>query len=200
MKIQSKGSIRVLFFVSEYSRFHGGQRSLLQLVQNLPSVGVEPVVVFPGEGRCTAEYAAAGIRIEIVPAPEKLNVFGQYLLQIPYRQKAELFITCVIPYSSRLVQIMKRLDMQILHCNTTRSLLLAGPAVFLQRYPIVWHVRGQISPFSRAIRFACGALASRIILVATSLQPEIHPWFWTKCRTIYNGIDNKAIPSGIDKP
>jgi len=200
MRIQNQGPIRVLFFVSEYDRFHGGQRSLLQLVQNLPSVGVKPVVVFPGEGRCTAEYVAAGIRIEIVPAPARLNVFGQHLLQMPRWQKAELFITYILPYSFKLVQIMKRLDMQILHCNTTRSLLLAGTAVFLQRYPIVWHVRGQLSPFSRAIRFACGALASRIILVAASLQPEIHPWFWSKCWTIYNGIDEKAIPSGIDKP
>src|SRR5947209_5143490 len=99
------GSIRVLFFISEYDRFHGGQRSLLQLVQHLPAAGVKPVVAFPGEGRCTAAYRAAGIRIEIVPSPTALHTFGQHLLHMPHWQRMKLFKTCVLPYSFKLVQV-----------------------------------------------------------------------------------------------
>lgn len=192
--------IRVLFFVSEYDRFHGGQRSLLQLVRNLPAAGVEPIVVFPGEGRCTVAYEAAGVHVEIVPAPTQLNEFGQHLLLMPSWRKSHVFLRYVLPYSFRLAQVMKRLDMHILHCNTTRSLMLAGAAAHLCRYPIVWHLRGQLHAFNRAIQLACQALASRIILVAASLRTEIHPWFWRKCRTIYNGIDEEAILSGNDAP
>src|SRR5262245_61143296 len=83
-------SIRVLFFIAEYDRVHGGQRSLLQLVQRLPTAGVEPVVAFPGEGRCTAAYRAAGIRLEIVSAPAALHTFGQHLLHMPHWQKIKL--------------------------------------------------------------------------------------------------------------
>src|SRR5207237_496969 len=93
------GPVRVLFFVSEYDRFHGGQRSLLQLVQNLPPAGVEPVVAFPGRGRCTEAYEAAGVRVEIVPGPEELHAFGQDLLRISAWRKLNTVVTRIIPYS-----------------------------------------------------------------------------------------------------
>jgi glycosyltransferase involved in cell wall biosynthesis len=199
MKQRRVGPIRVLFFISEYDRFHGAQRSLLQLVQHLPAAGVEPVVAFPAEGRCTAAYRAAGIRLEIVPAPAALCMFGQHLLHMSHWKKMQLFGACVLPYSFKLVQVMQRLGVHILHCNTTRSLLLAGTAAFLRRYPIVWHVRGQLHAFNRMIRLACEVLASRTILVASALQTEIHPLFVRWCQTIYNGIDAKAISGGNDK-
>jgi glycosyltransferase involved in cell wall biosynthesis len=199
MKQRGIRPIRVLFFISEYDRFHGGQRSLLQLVQHLPTAGVEPIVAFPGEGRCSEAYRAAGIRLEIVPAPAALHTFGQHLLHMPHWQKMKLFATCVLPYSFKLVRIMQRLGVHILHCNTTRSLLLAGTVAFLRRYPIVWHVRGQLHVFNRTIRLACEILASRTILVASALQTEIHPWFVHRCQTIYNGINEEAISYGDDE-
>lgn len=186
-------SIRVLFFVSEYDRLHGGQRSLLQLVRHLPALGVEPVVAFPARGRCTAAYESVGVRVEIVPGFAAASEFGQHLLRLSLLRKAHILIRQILPYSFKLVGVMKRLDLHILHCNTTRSLLFAGAAARLHRYPIVWHVRGQIRSFSPAIRLTCESLVSHIILVAMSLRQEIHPWFRHKCRTIYNGIDEGSF-------
>ena len=54
-------TLRVMFFVSEYHRLHGGQRSLLQLARGLRDAAVAPVVLFPGEGRCSAAFRAAGM-------------------------------------------------------------------------------------------------------------------------------------------
>ena len=56
--------IRVLFMIAEYDRISGGQQSLLQLVRRLPEVGVEPLVCFPKEGRCSEAYREAGIPME----------------------------------------------------------------------------------------------------------------------------------------
>ena len=196
MRRRPHRAIRVLFFVSEYDRFNGAQRSLLQLVRNLPSAGVDPVVAFPGKGRCTAAYEAAGVPIEIIPAPASLNTFGQHLLNTSARQKTALLLNAVLPFGSKVVEVMRSRRINILHCNTTRSLLLAAAPVAVRRYPIVWHVRGQLHPFSRSVRLACQLLASRIILVAQALRSAIHPYFWRKCRVIYNAIDNEAVSGG----
>ena len=41
--------IKVLYFVAEYNRFGGSQKSLLTLIKHLPK-DVHPIVIFPGEG------------------------------------------------------------------------------------------------------------------------------------------------------
>jgi glycosyltransferase involved in cell wall biosynthesis len=186
--------LRVLFFVAEYDRLNGAQRSLLQLVRRLPSFGVDPVVVFPGEGLCSRAYAEAGVRVEILPAPRRLREFGQHLLAGSLVNKLHVLCRDILPYSWKVTRLMRRLGCRILHCNTTRSLLLGAPAAYLQRYRVVWHVRGQLQPFSSAIKKVSGVLSSGIILVAESLRDEVPAAFRAKCRTIYNGIDESAFP------
>ncbi|HKG12280.1 MAG TPA: hypothetical protein VKB12_03045, partial [Pyrinomonadaceae bacterium] len=74
--------MRVLYMVAEYDRISGGQQSLLQLVRGLPEAGVEPVVCFPGEGRCSEAYRRAGVEVTIVPGPPMLTRYGQHLLRM----------------------------------------------------------------------------------------------------------------------
>ena len=190
--------LRVLYFVSEYDRLHGAQRSLLQLVSALPSHGIDPIVLFPGEGRCSIAYQQAGIRTEFLPAPPSLDQFGQHLLHLPAWKKAELLARTVLPYSMRVAAMLKKLNANVLHCNTTRSLLLAAIAPHLKRYPIVWHVRGRLTTFSRTMRRVSTCLASRIILVADALRCDVSERAHAKCHTIYNGIDDSALNKGDD--
>lgn len=180
--------------VAEYDRISGGQQSLLQLVRGLPEEGVEPVVCFPGEGRCSEAYRRAGVAVTIVPGPPMLTRYGQHLLRMSRLSASKIFLTQMLPYSIKVAREMRRQGAAVLHCNSVRSLLFAGPAPRLSGYPVVWHVRGQLLPFGRAVRRAAESIATSIVLVAGALRGEIGAGAKAKCRVVYNGIDARALP------
>jgi glycosyltransferase involved in cell wall biosynthesis len=186
--------MRVLYMVAEYDRISGGQQSLLQLVRGLSEEGFEPVVCFPGEGRCSEAYRRAGVSVTIVPGPPMLTRYGQHLLRMSRLSASKIFLTQMLPYSIKVAREMRRQRASVLHCNSVRSLLFAGPAPRLLGYPVVWHVRGQLLPFGRAVRRAAESIATSIVLVASALRTEVSAKARGKCRTVYNGIDARAVP------
>jgi glycosyltransferase involved in cell wall biosynthesis len=200
MKPQETELIRVLFMIAEYDRISGGQQSLLQLLRRLPAAGVEPLVCFPKEGRCSEAYRRAGIPIIIIPGPPMLTRYGQHLLRMSRLSALKIFFTQMLPYSFKVMREMRRRRASVLHCNSVRSLLFAGFVPRLLGYRVVWHVRGQLLPFGGAVRRAAESLATAIILVAGALSEEIGPKSRHKCRTIYNGIDEQAIPPNAVQP
>src|ERR1700750_1134754 len=165
--------MKVLYMVAEYDRISGGQQSLLQLVRGLADEGVETVVCFPGEGRCSEAYRRAGIAVTIVPGAPMLTRYGQPLLRMPRLSALKIFLTEMLPYSIRVAREMRRQRADVLHCNSVRSLLFAGPVPRLSGYPVIWHVRGQLLPFGRTVRRAAELIASAIVLVAGALRTEI---------------------------
>jgi glycosyltransferase involved in cell wall biosynthesis len=180
--------------IAEYDRISGGQQSLLQLVRRLPEEGFEPVVCFPAEGRCSEAYRRAGVNVTIVPGPPMLTRYGQHLLRMSRLSAFKIFLTQMLPYGIKVAREMKRQGASVLHCNSVRSLLFAGAVPRLLGYPVVWHVRGQLLPFGRAVRRAAELIATSIIVVASALRVEVSERARGKCRTVYNGIDARAVP------
>jgi glycosyltransferase involved in cell wall biosynthesis len=194
MEFEEKRLVRVLYMIAEYDRISGGQQSLLQLVRGLPEVGVETVVCFPAEGRCSEAYRRAGIAVTIVPGPPMLTRYGQHLLRMSRLSALKIFLTQMLPYSIKVAREMRRQGASVLHCNSVRSLLFAGTVPRLSGYPVVWHVRGQLLPFGRTVRRAAELIATSIVLVAGALRAELSEKAQRKCRVVYNGIDARAIP------
>lgn len=194
MSFEEKKPVRVLYMVAEYDRISGGQQSLLQLVRGLPESGIEPVVCFPGEGRCSEAYRRAGVEVTIVPGPPMLTRYGQHLLRMSRLSASKIFLTEMLPYSIKVAREMRRQRANVLHCNSVRSLLFAGAVPRLLGYPVVWHVRGQLLPFGRLVRRAAELIATSIVLVAGALRGEISAKSKAKCRVVYNGIDARALP------
>src|SRR5215212_6805907 len=127
VKPQNTEPIRVLFMVAEYDRISGGQQSLLQLVRRLPAAGVEPLVCFPAEGRCSEAFRRAGVPVRIIPGPPMLTRYGQHLLRMSRLSALKIFFTEMLPYSIKVAREMRRQGASVLHCNSVRSLLFAGP-------------------------------------------------------------------------
>ena len=181
--------IKVAYFVAEYHRFTGSQRQLLTLLQNLPKSQVEALVVFPGEGACVEAYRAAGISVKVLPAPPVLNRFGKALLKTSFLDKAYLFVTGLLPYSLRVLRLMRESEAAILHCNSGRGLILAGLAPRLAGYPVLWHVRGQTEVLGRLLRWYCETLSSRIVLNAQILGVMLSARGRGEATTVYDGVD-----------
>jgi glycosyltransferase involved in cell wall biosynthesis len=184
--------LRVVYFVSNYHRFTGSQRSLFVLLGDLRH-RLDAHVVFPGEGKCSEAYRRAGLSVEILQAPPDLDAFGGGLLRASAAAKAWLFARRVLPYGAAFGRLLLRRRADVAHFNNTRAVLLAGVGAKLARIPSVWHVRGDERSLG-AMTVAAGLLADRVIAVADAVHSTVPAPLRHRCRTVYNGIEPPASP------
>lgn len=181
--------MKVLYYVANYHRFAGAQRSLALLLAHVGEWGIEPLVVTAGEGVCTARLRELGLDVRVMAPPNALRGFGGALQRAGLVRRTALFAGAVLPYSLGLAALMREEGVRVAHFNDSRALLLGGPAAHLAGVPTVWHVRGDVSALGRAYTLPCGWMADRIILVADGVRTGVPRRFREKCRVVYNGAD-----------
>ena len=127
-------------FLSERADFYGGgQRSLRDLVLALAGSLVEPIVLLPGPGELASALEAEGISCLPLRLP-------------PLRRAAGVSACSAL---MRLVGLVRRHRLDLLHSDSPRTALYAGVAARLTGRRHVWHLR--------ASRPSSG-LADRILL------------------------------------
>lgn len=180
------GEIKVLYFVASFKNFTGSQYSLLSMVSHLPD-NVSGKVLFPGHGRAVEGARRLGIDHEVVEAPASLNTFQKGVLDWSPARMATVVVRDILPYTYRLVRLLRREQVDIVHCNDARSVLLIGPAANLLRKPMIWHIRGMNSTAdSELLTRWTHRLSSLAITVADALHSEVQPGL--PVRTVYNGV------------
>jgi glycosyltransferase involved in cell wall biosynthesis len=194
-----KANPRPLFFLAEYNRFNGAQRSCLQLVRHLPDVGLRPLVAFPGEGTAPEAFRRAGAEVHIVKGPPVAHRFGQSLLHVSALEKGSVALREVLPYGLKLLALARRTGANVIHFNTPRSALLGIGSAMDPTIRRILHVRGLLTPLSHLQRAVIASYCSRIIAVAEAVRADVPPLFRRRCVTIYNSIDELAV-EGEDVP
>lgn len=178
--------MKILFFVAYYRGFTGSQRSLFSMASRLPPE-FETKVVFPGHGRAVQGAAEYEIPYRIVESPETLNSFEKQTLKWSYGKRLRVIFKDLIPFTCRMVRVIRQEDPDVIHCNDARSVLMIGPAARLTRKPVVWHVRGMNSTGgSLLLQRLTHGLSSVAITVADALRKELPTGL--PARTIYNGV------------
>ena len=91
---------------------------------------------------------------------------------------------------------MRNESVQILHANTTRSLLISSvvPKIFGKK--IIWHVRGVLGSIKKSFLSISELLSNKIIIVAENLRYEISEKHRHKCVRVYNSISNESFRHG----
>lgn len=185
--------MRIAYFVAEYQSFAGSQKSLLYTIRAWKQQGGEAVVLLPGEGKCAQVFRQHGIPTMILHAPPSLHLFQRRLLILPSWKKAVIWMKEVLPYSWKINHFLTKAGCQLLHCNSTRSILIAGWIPHWRRVPLVLHIRGKQVEKGMLWRLA-QQLANRIVVVANHLKAEINPYHQSKVRLLYNAI----IPEEVE--
>jgi glycosyltransferase involved in cell wall biosynthesis len=188
-----KQSIKVAYFVAEYHRFSGGQKSLLTMIKYLPQDIIEPLVIFPAEGKCSQIYRESKIKVYIIKAPPELNVFNKVLLNLSLWQQGALFITKIIPYNLKLYSFIKEKEIDILHFNTPRALLMGFIAPKMLDKSTILHVRGGLDLLGDRLKFFSCVVCTKMILVSSYLLKSIDSKFHNKCITLHNPIEPRDI-------
>ena len=194
---QAKGeaspTINVLYFIAYYQRLAGANRSLFELVTNLPS-HVRPLVVIAGEGMVAEAYRRAGVEVMVWRPGKRLDQFGKAATRWSAATQLRVVLTELLPYALRLLRLIYTRQIGLVHVNDVRGAVLAGPAARLAGRPVVAHLRGEQSLSGAPVKLY-EWVATRIVavcraIISTSLGPAAR----RKAVAVYNGTRDIAEP------
>lgn len=173
--------LRVLLFSSFAERGRGGQESLFHLACGLGSFGVFPQVLVPAEGSLARSLRARGVRVHVLPLP-RIRAAGAPRVALALH---------------RLLRLVDRLGIDLLHTDGPRNTVYAGLVGRLRRRPVVWHVRASTpDPYDALL----ARLSSRLVLVAGALASRFpSPAARRKIRVLHNGVDLDRFRPGKDR-
>lgn len=186
-------SINVLYFIAYYQRLAGANRSLFELVTNLPDY-VRPLVVVAGEGMVAEAYRRAGIDVVVWYPGARLDQFGKAATRWSTATRMRVVLTELLPYTFKLFKLIRARRINLVHINDVRGAVLAGPAAWLARRPVVAHLRGE-QGFSGVPVRLYEWISTRITavceaIIGTSLSPSAR----RKAVVVYNGTQDIAGP------
>ncbi len=170
--------IRVLFCSSFAERGRGGQESLFHLACGLDSRRFHARVLVPAEGSLAQSLRRQGVAVHALDLP-----------RVAWRSGPEIAAAL-----RRLLQLVDRWAVDLLHTDGPRNTFYAALAGKLRRKPVVWHVRASTSdPYDPLL----SRLSSRMLLVADALRSRFpSPAARRKIRVIPNGVDlNRFRPA-----
>jgi len=185
--------LKVAYFVGNYHRFTGSQRSLWLLLRGMDRTRVDPLLVFPGDGYATSAFRELGLPLVVEAPAGAAQEFGGGLVRAGLARRALVAATTLAPYTLRLARLLRREAVDLLHTNDPRGQLLSAPAARLAGVPVVYHVRGNQRVLGPLYLNACALLADRMVFVADAIREAFPRRYAAKFRTVYNGID---LPDG----
>jgi glycosyltransferase involved in cell wall biosynthesis len=116
---------RILYLDSSVGIFGGGQISLLEFLTNMDRAKYYPLVIVGEEGKLINEIERLEVECQVIPMPglKKLNLF--------------MFLDGFW----RIFSYAREKKVKLIHCNTSRATLYAGPIAKILGIPLIWHVR-----------------------------------------------------------
>lgn len=169
--------MKVVYFVATPQNFGGSQRAITTLAANL-APGIEAEGLFTGEGRAVDAFRARGIPVHVLPPPRALGLYEKQLLRKSRAGQALVFARDLLPYTLTLRRFLRRSGADLVHCETSRGVLLIGLAARLARIPVLWHLQGEnILGLHPHLNRVAGWMSTRLVScaegVGTSLPPSV---------------------------
>lgn len=180
--------MRAVFFTDTPIRLAGAQKSLLTAVTRARDLGlVEPIMVMPSGGLFRDACEAHRLEHRVLEGSKAYSTFGRGLLRLGPLAKASVAVREIVPYATAFARLVDRERADVVHFNTARGTIMAGPGAFLARRASVLHVRGT-PRFDAKLWLASQAMSHRLILVARALMDDLAPSVRPRGRVVYNGV------------
>lgn len=151
---------------------------MFHLACGLHPARFRPCVVVPGEGSLSQSLRARGVEARVLDLP-RVAWDGSLRVAAALR---------------RLLALVDRLDVDLLHTDGPRNTFYAGVVGRLRRKPVIWHVRASTpDPYDPLLSL----LSSRVLLVANALEHRFRSKrAMRKIRVIHNGVDLERFRPG----
>ena len=202
-KSESVAPLRVLY-LDHTAAMGGGEVALLNLVRHLDRTRVAPLACLFSDGPLAGLLRGAGAEVHLLPLDPAVGNVRKDALGLGTLARLRP-AAGASGFVFRLARLIRRLRVDLIHCNSLKSDLLGGVAGRLAGRPVVWHVRDRIAADYLPARVAAGfRLLSRRLpthLIANSaatLQTlELPEGLAARATVIHDGT---PIPRDVPPP
>ena len=175
-------SANLLYLANSGEIFGGGQISLLNLLAKLDRGQFRPLVICPFKGSLVDELKRMDIETRIVKMEtlRRLNIFS--------------WMTTI----NRLIRLIKRKKIDLIHSNGSRVTIYGGIAARLTSTRLIWHAR--VADRDRLLDKLLSRLATKIIVISKAVSKRF-AWLKDKEKkiiVIYNGIDLRRFNPNLN--
>jgi glycosyltransferase involved in cell wall biosynthesis len=170
---------RILYIDSSAGIYGGGQISLLELLANINMKKFLPFAIVNEDGKLKKEIKKLGVECKIIPVPS-LRGLNPFLFFVGFW---------------RIFNYARRKKVNLIHSNTSRATLYAGPVAKILGIPLIWHVR--IPHPDNLLDRLLVLFSSRIITVSRTVKKRFKWFKKNKVEIIYNGVDTQEFSPGL---
>ena len=173
----------------------GGGRSVRNLVLGLhESDAIDPVFVSQRKGTLIRDLEEEGLPVQVVPLPDRLDVYDGAALTYSIREKAQA-ARALLRYNQKICRVVRDYEIDGIWARGTRGVLQVGVASWKEQIPLVWDIGVEQQPKGLVwmLHILSLLLADKIVTQA-KVQPRLvfgrtlSSLVPTKFRTIYPGI------------
>jgi glycosyltransferase involved in cell wall biosynthesis len=195
-----------VLFLNPAGTLGGAERSLLDLIASLRAAKPELSIglIQGGEGALTEEAEKLGVKVRVLPLPERLARTGEHalggVLAIAKGGPALVAATAGLgSYALTLRREIRAFAPAIVHSNGIKTHLLSA-LVPLGGAPLVWHIRdfvGQRAVMAHVLRAVAWRPAA-LVAISRSVAEDVGRALGRKdAVVVYNGIDTtRFTPDG----
>jgi glycosyltransferase involved in cell wall biosynthesis len=168
---------RILYISNTGKIIGGGEFSLLNLIENLDKKRFEPLVAVPGEGNFTDKLKRARIPYLLISLPTLRS------------HRIDLMLLSIIQFT----KILNKQNIDLVHANGSRAMLIGGLAARFASLPCIWHLR--VADKSELIYDKLlYSLATRVVAISSAVVKRLTGRrVKRKIRLIHNGVDLKIF-------
>ena len=175
---------------------YGNLRYISGLLKHLDRTKFEPVLIAPRRTEFFQTVESLGVKCVCVPAPAALLSFGGSLVRLGVLGKSRALIF-LARYNLAIAQELRRVGIEIVHCNSVRAVLMVGLGARLAGCSLLWYVKGELAnPILDRLAFA---LATQVVFQSAGVAERQYSRFLRhrrhKVAVVENGIDFDEVTS-----
>ena len=168
-----------VLFTNHVAKTGGAELSLLDMADALKGTRYAPHVALP-QGDAADRLRDAGVPVHTLPFTR--------LRRSPRVRSALAFTASLAVVVPRLLRLVKRQNITLLHANSTTAQIYAGLVGRLCGLPSIWHCRDLVP--LRRLGPSVGRLSARAIAVSNAVAESIRPFVPdSRLRVISHGVD-----------
>ncbi len=159
-----------VLFISHRGELGGGELSFLSLINALSETGIiQPFIILGEKGLFFEKCIGKGFYTKIISMPQ--------IKRIPILAFFKILFFCIF------------YNIEIIHCNTTRSVMFSIPASLFTRAKIIWHNRG--TDTRGKAEYILSFFCKKLIAISETVYEQLIDLKISenKISIVYNGIE-----------
>lgn len=187
-----------VLFVDHETRLSGGELDLVDLVRGLHEThgdaSLDLHVALPGGGALADALTTLGVRIHEVTMAPDLRTLSRWELARRPTVAAQVGRSAL--HSVRdLDRVVRAVRPDVVHTNSMKAHLLAGPVARRRRVPLVWHVRDILQPGWLRTTFngTAGVFPHRVICISHAVAAAFSGRGARRVRVVHNGVRPRPV-------